>query len=121
MPPTETLEEIRKAGRERLYPSVTNPNWLVLRKRRDLFRRWLSELFPGRSLVLDVGGRVQPYRPLIPDARYIAIDLRTTPVVTVVANAWQIPFPYNTFDLAQCTQMLEYAPDPGAVISEIHR
>ncbi len=121
MPPTETLEQVRKAGRERLYPSITNPNWLVLRKRRELFRRWLNGSLPAHPSVLDVGGRIQPYLPFLPDANYVAIDLRPTPLVTVVANADRIPFGSERFDLALCTQMLEYAPDPGLVISEIHR
>ena len=51
----------------------------------------------------------------------MAIDLRVTPLVNVVANAERIPFPSQGFDLVLCTQMLEYAPDPGLVLSEIHR
>ena len=39
----------------------------------------------------------------------------------MVANAERIPFPSQEFDLVLCTQMLEYAPDPGLVLSEIHR
>lgn len=121
MPPTETLEQVQKAGRERLYPSLTNPNWLVLRKRRELFSAWLKNIPSGNLSVLDVGGRIQPYRPLLPGAHYLAIDLRLTPLVDVVARAEQIPFPSQTFDLAVCTQMLEYAPDPALVVSEILR
>lgn len=121
MPPTETLEQVQKAGRERLYPSITNPNWLVLRKRRELFSQWLQGSLEKGAAVLDIGGRIQPYRTLVPEARYWAIDLRLTPLVSVIANAEQIPFPSQTFDLVLCTQMLEYAPDPGQVLSEVHR
>jgi SAM-dependent methyltransferase len=121
MPPTETLEQVQKAGRERLYPSITNPNWLVLRKRRELFRRWLEGSFPPGVAILDIGGRIQPYRPLLSGAHYLAIDLRLTPLVDVVARAEQIPFPSQNFDLVLCTQMLQYVPDPALVISEIHR
>src|SRR2546425_2710772 len=123
MPKTETLEQVQKTGRERLFPSLTNPSWLVLRKRRELFRRWLRESLRTNPSVLDVGGRIQPYRPLIAGAhsRYVAVDLRTTPLVDVVANAEQLPFASAVFDLVLCTQMLEYAPDPGQVISEIYR
>lgn len=120
MPPVETDKEFQSAGRERLYPSLRNPNWLVLRKRRELFRRWLTG-FPSGASVLDVGGRIQPYRGLLRDPHYIAIDLRQTPLVSVVANAQQVPFLSERFDLALCTQMLEYAPDPGLVLSEMHR
>lgn len=121
MPPQETLEQVQKTGRERLYPSLTNPSWLVLRKRRELFQRWLSALLPAHPVVLDVGGRIQPYLPMLPGVNYVAIDLRCTPLVTVVAHAEQIPFSSERFDLVLCTQMLEYAPDPQRVISEIHR
>jgi SAM-dependent methyltransferase len=121
MPPTDAVKEFQKAGRERLYPSITNPNWLVLRKRRELFRHWLEGSFPKGGTVLDIGGRIQPYRTLLPETRYLAIDLRLTPLVNVVANAERIPFLSQGFDLVLCTQMLEYAPDPGLVLSEIHR
>jgi len=121
MPPIDAVKEFQKAGRERLYPSITNPNWLVLRKRRELFRHWLEGSFPKGGTVLDIGGRIQPYRTLLPETRYLAIDLRLTPLVNVVANAERIPFLSQGFDLVLCTQMLEYAPDPGLVLSEIHR
>jgi SAM-dependent methyltransferase len=121
MPPIDAVKEFQKAGRERLYPSITNPNWLVLRKRRELFRHWLEGSFPKGGTVLDIGGRIQPYRTLLPETRYLALDLRLTPLVNVVANAERIPFLSQGFDLVLCTQMLEYAPDPGLVLSEIHR
>ena len=121
MPPTDAVKEFQNASRKRLYPSIINPNWLVLRKRRELFRHWLEGSLPKGGTVLDIGGRIQPYRTLLPETRYLAIDLRVTPLVNVVANAERIPFPSQGFDLVLCTQMLEYAPDPGLVLSEIHR
>jgi SAM-dependent methyltransferase len=123
MSQTETLEQVQSAGRARLYPSLTNPNWLVLRKRRELFRSWLGAWPVKSPSVLDIGGRIQPYRPLIPGGpvRYVAVDLRATPLVTLVANAEQLPLVDERFDLVLCTQMLEYATDPSEVISEIHR
>ena len=119
----ETLEEVNREGRERLYPSLTNPSWLVLRKRREIFQKWLAGL-EGRELtVLDVGGRVQPYRPLLEGRlrRYVALDLRRTPLVNVVGRAEQISMADAQFDLVICTQVLEYVPDPSAAIAEIHR
>ncbi len=117
------VEELRRQGHERLYPRLTNPNYLILRKRRQFFQRWLERM-PGKGLnVLDIGGRIQPYRPLINKGpmRYIAVDLVAAALVDVVANAEQLPFASQWFDLALCTQMLEYAPLPSQVISEIHR
>jgi SAM-dependent methyltransferase len=119
----ETLDTVSREGRERLYPSLTNPNWLVLRRRREIFRKWLGPV-EGRDLNgLDVGGRIQPYRPLLEGRlrRYVAVDLRPTPLVNVVARGEQIPLASAQFDLVICTQVLEYVPQPGAVIAELHR
>ncbi len=123
MPPTETLEQTRKAGKERLQPSLTNPNWLVLRKRRELFLDWLKIIPSGSLSVLDVGGRIQPYRALLGGrcSRYVAVDVNRSPLVNVVGQAERLPFGAETFDLAFCTQVLEYVPDPQVVLDEIHR
>ncbi len=119
----ETLESIRRSERERLYPSVTNPSWLVLRRRREIFRKWTSQQDGIPLDVLDVGGRMQPYRSLLRKRvrRYVAIDLLQTPVVDVMARGENIPFASDLFDLVICTQMLEYVRDPHTVIFEIHR
>lgn len=123
MPSTDSVKEFQQAGRERLYPGITNPNWLVLRKRRELFGAWLRQI-PSRNLsVLDVGGRIQPYRALLADrcARYLAIDVCATPLVDIIGQAESLPFSDRQFDLIFCTQVLEYVPDPPLVISEIYR
>ena len=53
--------------------------------------------------------------------RYVAVDLRSTPLVNVVANAAELPLASEQFDLVFCTQMLEYVPDPSRVVAEIYR
>ena len=120
---TPTLDEVTRQGRRRLAPSLTDPNWLVLRERRRIFRRWLRQLPAGELSVLDVGGRIQPYRALISNRlrRYVALDLRLTPLVDVVASAERLPLGDARFDLILCTQMLEYVPQPCLVVGEIHR
>jgi SAM-dependent methyltransferase len=101
---------------------MTNPNWLILRKRREIFRAWLRQLQLQSPRVLDVGGRIQPYRELIASpSQYVAIDLRPTVLVSAVAAAERLPFADSSFDLVLCTQVIEYAPDPAAVMSEIYR
>lgn len=119
----ETLERDRREGQERLYPSLVNPNWLVLRKRREIFRRWLQRLPPGQLDVLDVGGRLQPYRALLEGRllRYISIDLLSSALVDIVGHGEQLPLRSGQFDLVFCTQVLEFSPDPRRVIGEIHR
>jgi SAM-dependent methyltransferase len=123
MPNRETLQQVEAMGRERLHPSLMNPNWLVLSKRRELFRNWIEGMKLADPIVLDVGGRIQPYRSLIADgrARYVAVDLNVTPLVNVAGDAQQLPFASGIFDLVVCTQMLEYAPEPALVIAEIRR
>lgn len=119
----ESLESVRRAGHERLYPSVTNPNWLILRRRREIFKKWIARL-DGRDLhVLDVGGRIQPYRSLLQDRvrSYVAIDIKGTPLVDVVARGEKIPFANQRFDLVICTQVLEYVLYPDCLISEVYR
>jgi len=118
-----TLSEVIREGRERLFPKLTNPNWLVLRARRNIFNRWLAQLSLSHLDVLDVGGRIQPYRPLIAKRvhRYVAVDLRYTSLVSVVARGEQIPLRDSQFDLVICTQMLEYIAQPSLVIDEIYR
>jgi SAM-dependent methyltransferase len=123
MPLPDAVKEFQKAGRERLYPSITNPNWLVLRKRRELFVAWLKNI-PSDSLsVLDVGGRIQPYRELLGKrcASYLAIDVNAAPLVDVVGQAERLPFSDQQFDLIFCTQVLEYIPEPAVVVDEIYR
>jgi SAM-dependent methyltransferase len=119
----ETLDEVNRQGRERLYPSLMNPSWLVLRKRREIFRRWLSGLDGGGLAVLDVGGRIQPYRPLLEGRlrTYVAVDLRQSPLVDIVASGAQMPLASGVFDLVLCSQVLEYVPNPETFIAEVYR
>ena len=110
-------------GRERLYPSLGNPDYLVLNQRRRCFSDWVKRVAGEDLSVLDVGGRIQPYRPLVEDRlrRYIAIDPLPTGLVDAVAIGEHLPFPDETFDLVICSQVLCYADEPQKVISEIYR
>ena len=120
---SDTREQVEREGQERLNPRLSNPSWLVLRKRRELFRRWLQQI-AGRDLrVLDIGGRIQPYRPLLSDrtAAYVALDVRLTPLVSVLGRGEQLPFRDGSFDLVICTQVLQYTYEPQRVMAEVYR
>ena len=120
--PIETIDELARAGRERLYPSISNPNWIVLRRRRRIFRRWFHALPLHNAKVLDIGGRIQPYRELIPFSHtYWSLDVRQTAVVSVLGNAESLPFADDSLDLVICTQMIEYVSEPAALAREIYR
>ena len=120
---TEILAQLERVARERLYPPLTNSSWLVLRRRRELFREWIRDLPPRDLRVLDVGGRIQPYRPLLQDrlGSYIGVDLLPNPFVNIVARGEQLPIAGEQFDLVVCTQVLEFVPNPGSLIAEVHR
>ena len=124
MPSPSTLEQLLRESRDRLYPSLQNPNWLILRSRRQILEERLRQLPAGPTLcVLDVGGRLQPYRPLLTSRTksYIAVDLQQTELVNVLGSAELLPFRDEQFDLVICTQVMEYLPEPGTAIAEILR
>ncbi|HVO63488.1 MAG TPA: class I SAM-dependent methyltransferase [Terriglobales bacterium] len=119
----ESVEEVDRVAKQRLYPSITDSSWLVLRARRQLFLQWLTKI-PGKKIsVLDVGGRIQPYRPLLNgrEEKYVAVDTRRSPRVSVLAAAEEIPLESEQFDLVICTQVLQYVADPARAIAEMFR
>ena len=108
---------------ERLHPTIINPNWLVLRSRARIFTAWVRRI-PGNELrILDVGGRLQPYRPLFGNrlSGYYSVDLAAGERVNVRGKAEELPFAAEAFDVVICTQMLEYVPCPQQAIDEILR
>jgi SAM-dependent methyltransferase len=119
----ETADWVSREAKERLHPSITNPNWLILRARRKLFTAWVARLDGSALRILDVGGRIQPYRPLLKNRirEYYSVDLVPGPFVNAVGRAENLPFATGHFDLAFCTQMLEYVPCPQQAVDEIHR
>jgi SAM-dependent methyltransferase len=79
--------------------------------------------------VLDVGCGEMPFRGFLPAGhRYTGIDvaaaddfgMRRHPDV-VAFDGLKIPFPDESFDHVLCTEVLEHAEDPLALISEMHR
>lgn len=110
-------------SREILNPRLSNPSFLVLRERRRILAQWLEDLPKTGLAVLDVGGRLQPYRSLLADrlGTYTAIDLTFEGLLNVVAVGEALPFRDEVFDLVVCTQVLNYSADPFRMIAEIHR
>ncbi len=116
------MEELINSTRRRLYPSLTDPNYLALRSRRLIFTSWANQ-FRGKNMtILDVGGRYQPYRPLFEGLydHYFSVDLIKTRQVSVVADAQNLPFPPSSFDLAIATQVFEYFPDPYKAARQVY-
>jgi SAM-dependent methyltransferase len=119
----ESLEDCLRLAHDRLYPYIFNPNFLVLRKRRQIFERWLAKVPGSEWRVLDIGGRYQPYRPLLKDKvkHYIAVDIQQTPLVNVVAHGEMLPFANESFDLVIATQVFDCFPSPQIAAAEVHR
>lgn len=110
-------------ARRRLYPSITDSSYLVLRARRLIFSGWVKQL-PERPLdILDVGGRYQPYRPLLEGriGRYVAMDIAQTERVTVVGDGQALPFAAESFDLVIATQVFDCFPNPQLAAQQMHR
>jgi len=120
-------EEIRRelitTAHGRLYPSITNHSFLVLRRRRLIFTEWIKRLPAENLRVLDVGGRYQPYRPLLGERvkRYVAVDVLKTPFVDVIGKGQQLPFREGAFDLVMATGVFEYFPEPRVAAEQIRR
>ncbi|MGB9491401.1 MAG: class I SAM-dependent methyltransferase [Terriglobales bacterium] len=119
----QTLVQVLKESRARLYPSLRNPSWLILRHRRRIIEAGVKRLPAAGLVVLDIGGRLQPYRALLGDRvrDYVAIDPQLTPLVSVAAIAQALPFRDMQFDIVFCTQVFEYLPDPALAAEEIRR
>ncbi len=109
-------------ARFRLSPSNRDVDSLIFRHRRPILERWLGEL-PGDLDVLDVGGRIQPYRGLIEakTRNYVGLDLQFEGMVDVVATAESIPVRTGSVDLVLCTDTLQYVPDAAAALREMYR
>lgn len=110
------------AAHRRLYPSLSDPSYLVLRSRRLIFSGWLNKISSKSVTVLDIGGRYQPYKPLLLGRihKYIAIDLIRTPLVSVLADGGALPFSAESFDIVIATQVMEYIREPFAAVRQIH-
>jgi SAM-dependent methyltransferase len=119
----DSRAELQKIANARLYPSISNPSYLVLRARRLIFSRWMEGIAGDRLMVLDVGGRYHPYRSLIQHRvqHYVALDTLTTPLVDVRGKGEELPFKADTFDLVLATQVFEYFPEPCVAAAEVHR
>jgi SAM-dependent methyltransferase len=82
-----------------------------------------------RGDVLDVGCGAMPFRPLMPNhVRYTGIDvpqavsfgMERDPLI-VDFDGRIIPFEGASFDFIICTEVLEHAEDPAALVAEMLR
>jgi SAM-dependent methyltransferase len=110
-------------GHERLNPRLSEMDYLIFEHRRRLIGPWCDGVHGSDLVVLDVGGRIQPYRSFFEGRlnRYVAVDLQLDGVVDVVGNCEELPFRTESFDVVLSTDTLQYVCDPVSGVREIHR
>ncbi len=117
------VEDSKLHAHLNLNPPLQDPNYLLRTSRREILRRWVADLPPTRLRVLDVGGRIQTFRPLLNgrEFHYVSLDPIMEGVLDVLGVAEKLPFPSGAFDVVLCTQVLGYVPDPREACREMHR
>lgn len=92
--------------------------------------RFLTPLLSAmHGRVLDVGCGEMPFRSLLAeDATYTGIDVKSAHdfgmsrhVDVIEFDGFHIPFADDSFDNVLCTEVLEHAEDPHALIAEMRR
>jgi SAM-dependent methyltransferase len=118
----QIMQSLAQIAERRLHPSITDPSYLLLRARRKVFQEWIGRLNAERLVVLDLGGRYQPYRRLFGERvyRYVGVDLVPTEFVSVIADGQALPFAPQSFDVVIATQVLDCLRDPVAAVHHIH-
>ena len=117
------IEDALALSRKRLHPALSDEDYLILCERRRVFIKALRRC-PSRPLrVLDVGGRLQPYRELLADRsiRYVAVDPILDGLTDIVGIGEYLPFRSESFDLTICAQVLTYTNNPFLLVAEIYR
>lgn len=122
VPRSSERDLLLKVAHQRLYPRLTDPNFLVLRSRRLIFQKWIADIAGDQPSILDVGGRYQPYRPFFNgrDNRYVGYDILQTELVSVVGDGEWLPFAPESFDVVIATQVFEYFSQPQKAAEEIY-
>lgn len=79
-----------------------------------------AKRFSAGQRVLDIGCGKKPYRSLF-TCEYIGVDMESSIRPDIVANAWGIPLPDESFDGIILNQSLEHIAETEATIREIRR
>ena len=117
-------QNFRYSGKERLEPRLTQRNYLVLKYLANLLRENIAQLPSEKGLViLDCGCGNKPYFPFFENISsvYVGIDLWRSKYLDVVGDVEKLPFNNSSFDVILCTQVLEHASSPLALVDEIYR
>ena len=107
----------------RLNPSLSDPDYLIFKLRRPIVEKWCAAIGDVDLVVLDIGGRIQPYRSFLQTSakHYVAVDLMLEGLVNVVATGEKLPFMDGCCDLVLCNDTFQYVPNPASAVNEIYR
>lgn len=75
--------------------------------------------YSTNAVVLDIGASGNDHREHFPNRTTLDVDASKNP--DVVADAHNLPFDDDSFEVVVCSEMLEHADNPQKVISEIRR
>jgi SAM-dependent methyltransferase len=110
-------------GRLRLNPVLGDMDYLIFKPRAAIVRDFCAEVTGTGLVVLDIGGRIQPYRPLLDGkaSQHIGIDLILEGLVDVIADGTRLPFQDDSVDVILCNDALQYFARPREGIEEMLR
>ncbi len=103
----------------------TDPSLLAIRRNGELLAAAMPKYLAGR--VLDIGCGTKRKRLLAGSAvtDYVGLDhegcLHDMSLVDIVASAYEIPEPDESFDGIVCTSVLEHLEDSRAAVAEGYR
>lgn len=119
----KSIQASQELSELRLKPRLNDVDYLVYKERTRILEEWFARIEDNSLLVLDVGGRIQPYRRLLDGKieQYVALDLQLEGLVNVLATVELLPFVDNSFDVVFCFQVLHYVPNPELAVKEMHR
>lgn len=122
-PTFKNLKSGESLEQEIFNPSLANQDYIVLKHRRKNISRFINRIESDNLRILDVGGRLQPYKPMLINKinSYIAIDPIFEGKIDIIGIGETLPFRDKTFDLVISTQVLSYATSPQLFIDEIYR
>jgi SAM-dependent methyltransferase len=114
----EEGEMVRKNGR--LYPRLTQPDFLILSFLRDAIARHVND---WKGTVVDYGCGRKPYRPLFPDGtKYIGVDFEVKDSEDLpLTKDSGLPLKNDSADFIVSFQVIEHVPNVDFYLSECWR
>jgi len=112
--------------RPRWHSVFINPYFINRKGLYSAIRKFAATI-PKEARVIDVGCGLKPYRKLFSTESYKGIDIRggghadDAKVVDAYYDGAHVPFPDASFDALICTQVLEHADNPEALVSDCAR